>query len=176
MKLKKHLPQILLLLLIDIVVIWLWILKLDPTPSGSIAIIILIPIVVGVNIVIAGLFYFIKKEIMKLFLINSILASICMFILFEEGIDRHLNQNLNKWDFKLSDTTFSIYNWKNYDSTFSMSYYTDPSFFSFGFLYGDLKNNRDEMILISDSTEYRIRNNYLYGFRRDSIKLEKVKW
>lgn len=175
MKLKKLLPQILLLLIIDVVLIWIWILKLDPTPSGSLVIIILVPFVCGVNLIIAGLFYFINKEIMKLFLINSILSSICMFILFGEGIDRHMNENLDRWDFELSDTTYSIYHWKNYDSTFSISYRTDPSF-SVGFLYGELKKNENEIILFTDSTEYRIRNNYLIGFRRDSLKLDKIKW
>jgi hypothetical protein len=81
-----------------------------------------------------------------------------MFILFGEGIDRHMNQNLDKWNFELADTTYSINHWKNYDSTFSMSYSTDPSY-SVGFLYGDLKKDNDEIILSTDSTEYRIRNN-----------------
>ena len=118
---------------------------------------------------------------MKLFLINSILASTCMFIL-GQGVDRYLNKNVDRWDFMLVDTTYSITHWKNSDSTFSISY-TVGKFSKIGFIQGEISTSDNELILrtypmfsTNSSGEYLIRNDHLFGFRSDSIKLEKVHW
>ena len=104
-----------------------------------------------------------------------------MFIL-GKGVDRYLNTNVDQWNFMLADTTYSITHWKNSDGTFDISY-TVGKFSNIGFIQGEIRKNDNEVILkpypifsTYSSDEYLIRNSFLFGFRGDSIKLEKVQW
>ena len=171
---KKFLPHILGLAVLDFVLIWLWVKSVNPDPSVSIYLIFLVPIVIGINLLIAGIMYFVKRDLVKLFLINSIISACLMVYLFDEGVGRYLNERLDKWEFQKSDTTFSISHWKESDS-FGFLYSTDPNS-SVGFLYGDYIFSNEQILLKTDSTQYKIKNGFLYGFRKDSIKLSKVKW
>ncbi|RYF26322.1 MAG: hypothetical protein EOO42_01775 [Flavobacteriales bacterium] len=166
--------RIILLTVIDFVLIWLWVKQMNPDPSISIGIIILVPFVVILNLVIALILYFTKREFTSLFLVNSIIAGILMFYLFGKGIDRYQNERLESWKFKLQNTTYVITHWK-LENAFSMSESNNLGS-STGFLDGKLIKKKNEYCLTTDTTEFVIKNGYLYKFRNesDSIKLTKI--
>ena len=148
---------------------------MDPDPSVSIGIILLVPFVLILNLIIAGVLYLIKRrQYVNSFLINSVISSIVMFYLFGEGIDRHQNKRLESWQFIKADFTFEVTRWKELNE-FSMSYSTNPGS-STEFLTGRCTLENGEFILATDSTKFKIKNNYLFGFRigADKIKLKKI--
>lgn len=171
---KKILPQLFWVIVIDFFIILLWVKIINPTPSVSIYLIFLVPFVIGLNLVIAGVLYFVKKNLAKLFIINSIFSAILMVYLFDEEVGSYLNEKQQAWEFQIADTTFSISHWKESNS-FSFLYSTDPDM-SVGFLHGDYIISNKNILLRTDSTEYKIKTGFLYGFRKDSIKLRKVKY
>jgi hypothetical protein len=149
---------------------------MDPDPSVSIGIILLVPFVFVLNLIIAGVLFFAKKkEFSRIFLINSIIASIMMFYLFGEGIDRHQNKTLESWEFNKTDTTYTLIRWKNSDK-FSMTYSLRPGS-SWGFWDGTYKNQNGNWILKADSITMAIdKKDNLIGFRNpvDTIKMNKI--
>lgn len=171
----RTLYKIVALALIDFGLIWFWIYQMDPDPSISIAIIILIPLVFILNLIIAGvLFYTKKNEYAKVFLANSVTASILLFYLFGKGIDRYQNNRLEEWTFQQADTIFSLTRWKE-TNEFSMTYSLNPGS-SWGFLDGRCENKNGKWILKADSTKMEISNDNLIGFRNqtDTIKMKKI--
>jgi hypothetical protein len=162
------------LAIIDFVVIWWWVKLMDPDPSVSIALIILVPFVVFVNLVIALILYFKKSNFSSLFLTNTIIAGILMYYLFGKGVDRNLNRRVEGWTFNIQDTTFRIDHWKLED-TYDISESPNPGS-STSFLRGKFEEKGNEYYLTTDSTVYRIKDDYLFGFRSplDSIKLTKM--
>jgi hypothetical protein len=166
--------RIALLTIIDFGIFWLWIKQLDPDPSISIGIIIIVPFVIILNLIVALLLYFFKREYASLFVINSIISGILMFYLFEKGIDRHQNERIESWKFEIQDTTFVIHHWK-LESTFSISESSNAGS-STGFLDGKFSKKGNEYFLTTDSAKYKIKRDYLFGFRNssDSIKLIKI--
>lgn len=166
--------KIILLATIDFVIIWLWVKQMNPDPSVSIGILLLVPFVVVVNLTIALILYFTKRKLAFLFVINSVIAGILMFYLFDKGIDRYQNERLESWKFKLHDTTYVITHWK-LENTFSMSESTNPGS-STEFLDGKFAKIENVYYLTTDTTEYIIKNGHFYKFRNptDSIKLTKI--
>ncbi|WP_290237448.1 hypothetical protein [Pedobacter aquatilis] len=167
--------RIILIAIIDFVVIWLWVKQMNPDPSVSIGILLLVPLVVLVNLIIALILYFTKRQLTSLFVINSIISGILMYYLFGQGIDRYQNNRLESWEFKLQDTTFQITHWK-LNNTFSLSESTNPGS-STSFLDGNFIKKGNAFYLTTDTTEYIIKDDYIYKFRNptDSIKLTKIK-
>jgi len=171
----RILYKILGLAFIDFGLIWLWVYQMDPNPSVTIGIILLVPFVFVLNLIIAGvLFYAKKKEYARIFLINSVTASILVFYLFVKGIDRHQNKRLEQWTFQKADTTFSLTRWKE-TNEFSMTYSLNPGS-SWGFLDGHCVNENGIWIFNADSLIMKIDNENLIGFRNetDSIIMKKV--
>lgn len=171
----RALYKILGLAVIDFGLIWLWVYQMDPDPSVSIGIILLVPFVFVLNLIIAGvLFYAKKKEYSKVFLVNSVTASIIMFYLFGKGIDRYQNKRLEEWTFQKADTTFSLIRWKE-TNEFSMTYSLNPGS-SWGCLDGQCENKNGKWILKVDTIKMEIDNDYLIGFRNqaDTIKMTKI--
>ena len=166
--------KILLLTIIDFIVIWFWVKENDPDPSVSIAIILVVPAVIIINLAIALFLYFIKREYSKVFIINSLVSAIIMYFLFLNGIDRHQNLRYGSWKFNIKDTIFQITHFK-LEKTFSISESTNPGS-STSFLDGKFSRKDDEIYLTTDTTKYKMKNEYLYGFRnsKDSIKLTKI--
>ena len=96
-----------------------------------------------------------------------------MYNLFIAGISRHQRQLYEDWNFKINDTTFDITHSK-IDSTFSMTYSTNPGS-SWSFIHGQFIDKHNFYLLTTDTTKFKIKNNYLFGFRNnDSIKLTKL--
>ncbi|MDD2797788.1 MAG: hypothetical protein PHV20_04270 [Bacteroidales bacterium] len=171
----KTLYKILILAVIDFGLIRLWVYQMDPDPSVSIGIILLVPFVFVLNLIIAGLlFYAKKKEYSKVFLVNSVIASVILFYLFAKGIDRHQNKRLEEWTFQKADTTFSLIRRKE-TNEFSITYSLNPGS-SWGFLYGHCENKNEKWVLKADSITMEIDNDYLIGFRNqtDPIKMKKI--
>ena len=166
--------RIILLTIIDFAIIWLWVKQMNPDPSVSIGILILVPLVVIFNLMIALILYFMKREFVALFIVNSIISGIIMFYLFDKGIDRYQNNRLESWNFKLKDETYTITHWK-LENNFSMSESSSPGSSTY-FLEGKFIKKEDEYYLTTDSTEFIIKKGYLYKFRNesDSIKLTKI--
>lgn len=160
--------------IIDFAIIWLWVKQLNPDPSVSIGILILVPLVVMLNLIIALILYFMKREFVALFIVNSIISGILMFYLFGKGINRYQNNRLESWNFKLKNETYKITHWK-LENNFSMSESSSPGSSTY-FLEGKFIKKGDEYYLTRDSTEFIIKKGYLYKFRKesDSIKLTKI--
>jgi len=166
--------RIILLTIFDFAIIWLWVKKINPDPSISIGVLIFVPLVVILNLIIALILYFKKREFVTLFLFNSIIAGVLMFYLFGKGIDRYQNERFESWSFKLQNTKYVITHSK-LDDTFSMSESNTPGS-STGFLDGKLIEKGNEYYLTTDTTEFIIKKRYLYKFRNESysIKLTKI--
>ena len=170
----KLFTKLFFLTIIDFFIIWFWVKSNDPDPSISIALVILIPAVIIINLCIALIFYFTKREYSKVFIINSFIAAFLMYYLFINGIQRRQELRYESWRFVKNDTVFKITHFK-LENTFSISENTNLGS-STSFLDGKFSRKDDKFYLITDSTEYRIQNEYLYGFRNstDSIKLTKI--
>lgn len=97
-----------------------------------------------------------------------------MFYLFGKGIDIYQNERLESWKFTLQNTTYEITHWK-LENTFSMSESNNPGS-STSFLDGKFIKIGNEYYLTTDTTEFIIKNDYLYKFRNenDSIRLTKI--
>lgn len=170
----KLFTKLFFLTIIDFIIIWFWVKEIDPEPSVSIALVIVVPVVIMINLVIALVLYFTKKEYSKLFVINSIISAVIMYWLFLNGIERHQKLRYESWKFEKKDTVFEITHYK-LENTFSISESTNPGS-STSFLDGKFSRKGNEFYLTTDSTKYKIKNEYLYGFRNstDSIKLTKI--
>ena len=166
--------KIFLLTIIDFIAIWFWVKQIDPDPSMAIGIMIVIPTVIIINLAIALLLYFIKKEYSKLFLINALISAIVMNFLFMKGIDRTVDRNLEMWEFNIKDTVFMITRWKLHN-TFEITESTNSGS-STSILDGKTIKRDTDYYLTTDSTQYKIKNGYLFGFRStlDSVKLSKI--
>lgn len=173
----KTLYKILGLAVLDFGLIWLWVYQMDPDPSVSIGIILFVPFVFILNLIIAGVLSLPKKkEYSRVFLINSVIASIMMFYLFGEGIDRQQNKQSESWGFQKEDSTFRLIRWKE-TNEFSMSYSLNAGS-STGFLDGVCHNENGKWVLKADSVTMIIdANDKLIGFRNpnDTLEMEKLK-
>ena len=171
----RTLYKILGLAVIDLGLIWLWVYQIDPEPSFSIGISLLVPFVFALNLMIAGvLFYMKKNEYSRVFLINSLIASVIMFYLFRKGIDRHQKKRIEQWTFQNADTIYSLIRWKE-TNEFSMTFSLNPGS-SWGYLDGHCENKNGKWILKAESRTMEIDKDYLIGFRNvtDTIKMERV--
>lgn len=170
----KTLFRLLGLILIDFALIWYWVYRIPPDPSISIAILFLVSLMFLSNVLISGIFFWFKwREYARLFLWNSILSSVMMYIMFHEGIKRYQSERLESWKFNIADTTFSLIRWKK-ENEFSMSYSLEPGS-SWGFLDGGCEMRGNDWVLKADSTQMMIHDDYLIGFRTksDTIKMMK---
>lgn len=165
--------KILLLTIIDFIIIWFWVRQMDPDPSISIGVLVFVPFVFGLNIVIASVLYFTKRQNAKLFVVNSVISAVLMFYIFGNGIDKHQRLRYENWTFRFDEKTYDITHSK-LDTTFFISYSTNPGSSS-GFLDGKFIDNGNEIYLQADTIKYTIRNGYLFGFSNqiDSIQLTK---
>jgi len=167
MKLWK---QLLILAILDLIIIGAFVIHGDPDPSVSIGMIILVPIAAVINLILAWLAYNTKRIYTNAFLFNAIISSIIMYYLFTWGIERHQKNRYVSWHFNISDTVFQITHSK-FDNTFSITYSTDPGS-SWSLIDGRFIKRQDSYALTTDSTQFIIRNNYLFGFREhDSLQL-----
>ncbi len=147
---------------------------MNPEPSGSIALLFLLPFTVILNLIIALILYIKKKKYVLYFIMNALISPFLMSYLFKQGISRSLDNTYQEWSFRIADTTFNITREKQ-DKYFSMTY-SNTEGMSVGFLNGNYKSVKDGYLLTTDSNQYIIKNDFLFGFRKkgDSIKLTKT--
>ena len=171
----KYLLQLAILTIVDYLVIRFWILRIDPDPSVSIGLMFLLPAVFAINIVIAIILAVFKKRYAGLFSLNSVIASILMYVLFMQGIDRHQNIRYESWKFNLHDTAFEI-TLSKLDTTFYLSYSASPGS-SIVFLNGKYQTIDKKIILKTDTSQFFITDGILYDFTKNDkiIKLAKLK-
>ena len=167
--------QILILTILDFIIISIIFKQGDPDPSVSIGILLVVPAAIIINLIIAAILFVIKRQFVKAFLINSIIAGVIIYYLFTNAIDQHQARHYDAWQFIQSDTTFELLLSKQ-DTTFYMTYSTNPGS-STSFISGHFIRNNDNYNLTNDSIRMMIRNEFLYRFRNksDSIKLTKIK-
>lgn len=166
--------KLIIVIIVDFLLIWLWVYNMDPDPSSSLLIIIFIPIVIVINFVIGGILAVLKNENAKIFFLNSIISGVIMYYLFIAGIDRHQNERIESWKFVLDNTTYTISHWK-LDNTFIIDQCINPGL-SRAYMDGQFVMKDEQILLLTDTSKYIIKGEYLYNFKNDndSIKLVNI--
>lgn len=145
MKLSTKILILIFLVIVDYVLISLYLRNQNLEPS--IAIIVLVPIAFLINILIAIIFFFIKKtSLTSIFVINAILSSIITYYSFGNEMRRQSSLELESWSFKRNDTLFELNSYKKRNE-FDMSYSLSSG--SLGnFLNGKYIKQQNGIILI----------------------------
>ena len=149
----KQTIKILILAIIDFLIIWLFFYYQDPDPSVSIALIIIVPFIILVNIIVAGiLWFFKKKKLSQILLLNSLIASIIAYFLWDKSIERHQNRIWETYSFEFKNKKYQIGIHKP-DNTFGITESTNPGS-SWTYQDGIIKRQNESIILETDSTKY----------------------
>ena len=161
MKLSTKILILIFLVIVDYLLISLYLRNQNLEPS--IAIIVLVPIALLINILIAIIFFFIKKtSLTSIFVINAIPSSSITYYSFGNEMRRQSSLELESWSFKRNDTLFELNSYKKRNE-FDMSY-SLSSGSSGNFLNGKYIKQQNGIILISDSIKMRIEGNKIIGF------------
>ena len=161
MKLSTKILILIFLVIVDYLLISLYLRNQNLEPS--IAIIVLVPIAFLINILIAIIFFFIKKtSLTSIFVINAIPSSSITYYSFGNEMRRQSSLELESWSFKRNDTLFELNRYKKRNE-FDMSY-SLSSGSSGNFLNGKYIKQQNGIILISDSIKMRIEGNKIIGF------------
>ena len=122
MKLSTKILILIFLVIVDYLLISLYLRNQNLEPNIAIAIIVLVPIAFLINILIAIIFFFIKKtSLTSIFVINAILSSIITYYSFRNEMRRQSSLELESWSFKRNDTLFELNSYKKRNK-FDMSY------------------------------------------------------
>ncbi len=168
----KKTPSLLLAIILDFVLIWLWVHDMDPDPSVGIGLIILVPFVFLINAIVACIFHVFKwKEYAQLFWLNSLIATVMMFFLFQDGIRRNVDRSWESWVFYEKGQKYILDRSKR-DSTFYISLRSSPNS-SQGYMSGTYNRKGSGWRLKSEDHEMMIQEDRLINFKndRDTIPL-----
>lgn len=172
MKLSTKILFLIFLVIVDYLLISLYLRNQNLEPS--IAIIVLVPIAFLINILIAIIFFFIKKtSLTSIFVINAIPSSSITYYSFGNEMRRQSSLELESWSFKRNDTLFELNRYKKrneFDMSYSLSSGSSGNFPS-----GKYIKQQNGIILISDSIKMRIEGNKIIGFGKtnDTIGMFK---
>lgn len=145
MKLSTKILILIFLVIVDYVLISLYLRNQNLEPS--IAIIVLVPIALLINILIAIIFFFIKKtSLTSIFVINAIPSSSVTYYSFGNEMRRQSSLELESWNCKRNDTLFELNSYKKRNE-FDMSY-SLSSGSSGNFLNGKYIKQQNGIILI----------------------------
>lgn len=145
MKLLTKILFLIFLVIVDYLLISLYLRNQNLEPS--IAIIVLVPIAFLINILIAIIFFFIKKtSLTSIFVINAIPSSSITYYSFGNEMRRQSSLELESWSFKRNDTLFELNRYKKRNE-FDMSY-SLSSGSSGNFLNGKYIKQQNGIILI----------------------------
>ena len=145
MKLSTKILILIFLVIVDYVLISLYLRNQNLEPS--IAIIVLVPIALLINILIAIIFFFIKKtSLTSIFVINAIPSSSVTYYSFGNEMRCQSSLELESWNFKRNDTLFELNRYKKRNE-FDMSY-SLSSGSSGNFLNGKYIKQQNGIILI----------------------------
>lgn len=166
--------KLLFLVVIDYILIWFWVKYINPDPSLAIGLIIYVPFVTGINCLIALIFFIYKRNYTKLFLLNAVISAVLMVYLYNEEMNSFQNKRFEYFSFKVGSKLFDI-SLSKLDSTFWINYNLGQDSYS-KFASGKYVEMNNEILLMSDSLTYKIKDQYLFGFKNkvDSIKLANI--
>ncbi|MBP7477811.1 MAG: hypothetical protein KA797_04750 [Chitinophagales bacterium] len=85
----KFLKQLAILAICDYGILWLLVKQMNPEPSTEIGIIVFVPFIFLLNLFIALVLFFKKREYALLFAINSLVAAILAAYLYEKSIENY---------------------------------------------------------------------------------------
>lgn len=173
---NKPIKILLIMLLIDIVLMGGWVLAIKPSSSLSIVLIFAIPFVFIVNLLIAGVLFFAKRQYAKYLAVNSVMSPVLLVVLFVGYIKIDLRQELEEWEFKIDDVNCSISYWiADEDSTYYVTVFDNPEY-SMGCGWGQVYTKDDTVHFYSvDSSRFYIVENYLYNFNNiEKIRVSKI--
>ena len=105
---KKNIKTLSILLIIDIIMVGCWTLYTQPDSSLSIILLFIIPIVFLANLVIAGIFYFIKMYYTPFLVINAFLSSFLVYLFFVQYIEINRRTNMDSWEFFIDGVKYTI--------------------------------------------------------------------
>lgn len=174
MKLSTKIFVLIFLVIVDYILISLYLRNQNLEPSIAIAIIVLVPITFIINILIAVIFFFLKKtSFISIFVINAILASVITYYSFGNEMRRQSSLELESWSFKHNDTLFQLNRYKKRNE-FDMSYSLSPGS-SGNFINGKYIKQKNGFVLISDSIKMRIEGNKIIGFGKTNDTIGMLK-
>ena len=160
----------------DIIVIGCWMLYFQPSPDMTIALIYFVPLVIFLNLIIAGVMFFINKFYTRFFLFNAFLSSVILIFLFDWFVEVNLKKEIESWDFRIDNIGYYVY-YRPLDG--DNIYFVNVSCgkgCSAGYDRGTVKEQNDTVYFFSvDSTQYYIYKDYLYNFKNiEKIKVKKI--
>ncbi|MFV8360062.1 hypothetical protein [Flavobacterium sp. LS1P3] len=159
-------------LILETLFLGLFIYNMKPDPSVSIALVLIIPFLFILNIIVATVLYFFKKEIAKLFFVNSIISPIIFYALWSLWFLDYQERNNKEYYFKIENKNFEISLSKTSD------YFLISDSENIGRVYGGKYETKfDSIILVDGKIKMAIINNKLIGFPESSkeIKLSENK-
>ena len=150
MKLSTKILILIFLVIVDYLLISLYLRNQNLEPSIAIAIIVLVPIAFLINILIAIIFFFIKKtSLTSIFVINAIRSFSITYYSFGNEMRRQSSLELESWSFKRNDTLFELNSYKKrneFDMSYSLSSGSSGNFPSGKYIkyYSNFRFNKDE--------------------------------
>ena len=175
---KKSIITLSILLVIDIIMIGCWTLYSQPDESMTIILLFIIPMVFLANLMIAGIFYFIKIYYTPFFVINAFLSSFLVYLFFVQYIEIDKRIRMDSWKFFIGgvEYTISCDDINKDGSYYSIQHSPEPGLSIGGENERGIVFTRNDTVYFTaiDSTTYFICNNYLYGYKNiDKVKVRK---
>ncbi|MHC5310108.1 hypothetical protein ACYSNM_08555 [Myroides sp. LJL116] len=175
---KKYV-NLFILVILDFIILWFLIKWLSPDSSTSIALVYLIPITVIINLFIVAILYSmkVKKGIIGLFLINSVLCALLTFILFTVVVnidqDKQQRSILEQYRFEVEKETYEIKYFRK-DKIFEVNKRVNQHF-TVKVMSGNVDSINGELKLRDNTILITIKDGRVYGFQEnESYKLEKL--
>jgi hypothetical protein len=159
------------ILIIEIILIRNWIYEIiKPDPSVSIGLILFVPMLIGINLILALILYFIKKPYSKLFAFNAVFCSIIFYLFWNGWYDGYAERYNTVYKFSINDIVYELSIGKN-DEYF---YLCDEN--NNGRVYvGKYERKGDSLILKDNKAEMYVIENKLYGFPEKTTEIDLSK-
>ncbi|WP_431472171.1 hypothetical protein I5168_00925 [Nonlabens sp. SCSIO 43208] len=164
------------ILILEIILLGLWIYQMKPDPSTSIGIVLILPFLFGLNLIIGLIFYFLKKPLSKLFLINSIICPLIFYAFWSLWFIYWNERNYEDFSFGVDKRKLEVSLSKTSDY-FSISDLTNkPNGSTTGLYFGKYERKGDSIKLTDGETKMYIIKNKLIGFpeKPTEIKLTRT--
>ena len=172
---SKPYVNVLIALVLQVFLLGLWVYTINPDPSLSILVLLIVPVLFGINLIIGGILYFLKKPIAKWFFINALVAPAIFFAFWIYSQKTWNERNYEEYTFRLKDRTleFSLSKNSNY---FSISDVTNqPTGSTTGLYFGFYNWSADTLYLTDQQVKMFVVQDSLFGMPQfpDGISLEE---
>lgn len=162
--------KLLICLVTDFLLINFFLKKINIDESGFIIVIYIIPFIIVINFFFSLILYLIFKNYYKIFILNAFLMAFLFFAIYQKESEKKKNKDFNIWLFTYDENDYKIIHWVNNDD-YKINNIINKKFMV-GVSKGKTLYKEDKLFLVSDSTEYYIKDNFLFKFKSsDSIKL-----